>query len=389
MSNRSKKGFRILMSICGGLGLVLVILYMAGTFTTDKIQPGKVPAASGRVIQPRKTARATIETITEFYEAVGTVRPRTEINVEAEITGRILEILVRPGDKVAKRKLLVVLDSRQFRARLDQARQGLMSTTSRREQARQAVTAVQAAYTQAGSAFKRTKTYFESEAATSHDLELAESTYLQAKARVQQAKDALTGAQAGVRRAEKVVEEFKIALGYTRIKAQAAGEVARRLVEPGDMAWPGKPLLVLQTRGALRLEANVREGLIHLITPGTRLRVVVTALGRILNGTVEEVVPSADPMTRTFLIKVGLPRANGLYPGMFGRLMVPVEQLKVVVAPKAAVRSIGQLEVVTVKVDGKWHRAFVKTGRDMGDKIEILSGLNGGETLALKGDSDA
>jgi len=377
------------MSICGGLALVIVILYMAGTFTTDRIRPGKATGASERLLPPQQTARATIETITEFYEAVGTVRPRTEINVEAQITGRILEILVRPGDKVAKRKLLVVLDSRQFRARLDQARQGLMSATSRKGQARQAVTAAEAAFTQAESAFKRTKTYFESEAATSHDLELAQSTYLQAKARVQQAKDGLTEAEAEARRAEKVVEESKIALGYSRIRAREAGEVARRLAEPGDMAWLGKPLLVLQTRGALRLEAFVREGLIHLITPGTRLKVVVTALGRTLDGTVEEVVPSADPMTRTFLVKVGLPPAKGLYPGMFGRLMVPVEQLKVVVVPKTAVKGIGQLEVVTIKSDGKWQRVFVKTGRDMGDKIEILSGLNGDETLAVKGESDA
>ncbi len=389
MSEKPKKGFRIFMAIAGGLALVLLILYMTGTFDAGKIQPGKITRASGKVFLPKRTARATIETITEFYEAVGTVRPRTEINVEAQITGRILNILVRPGDKVVKGKPLVVLDSREFQARLDQAKQGLISAASRREQARQAVTGAQAAYIQAESAFKRTTTYFKSEAATSQDLELAESGYRQAKARVQQARDALKETGAGVHQAEKVVEESKIALGYSRIRARETGEVAKRLAEPGDMAWPGKPLLVLQTRESLRLEAPVREGLIHLITPGTDLRVVVGSLGKTLDGTVEEVVPSADPMTRTFLVKVGLPREKGLYPGMFGRLMVPVEQLKVVVVPKTAVENIGQLEMVTVRTGKKWERVFIKTGRDMGDKVEILSGLDGGETLALTGDTDA
>lgn len=388
MSEKSKKGFRIFIAIAGGLALVLLILYMTGTFDAGKILPGKVTGASGKVFLPEKTARAAIETITEFYEAVGTVRPRTEIKVEAQITGRILNILVRPGDRVVKGKPLVVLDGREFQARLDQAKQGLISAASRREQARQAVTGAQAAYTQSESAFKRTSTYFKSEAATSHDLELAESGYRQAKARVQQARDALKETGAGVRQAEKVVEESKIALGYSRIRAREAGEVAKRLAEPGDMAWPGKPLLVLQTRGSLRLEAPVREGLIHLITPGTGLKVIVQSLGKTLDGTVEEVVPSADPKTRTFLVKVGLPRKKELYPGMFGRVLVPVEQLDVVVVPKIAVVNIGQLEVVTVKTGNKWERVFVKTGRDMGDKVEILSGLDGGETIALMGSPD-
>jgi RND family efflux transporter MFP subunit len=196
-------------------------------------------------------------------------------------------------------------------------------------------------------------------------------------------------AEAGVRQAKKRVEESRIALGYTRILAPEDGEVVRRLAEPGDLAWPGKPLLVIQTREALRLEALVREGLIHRVSVGTLLKVSISALNKEFSGAVEELVPSADPQTRTFLVKVGLPLVEGLYPGMFGRLLVPVKETSIVVVPAAAVQRIGQLEVVTARTNGKWQRYFVKTGRRRGPMVEILSGLNGGEILAMEEEPDA
>jgi len=390
MGKESKKVLRTVSFVGGVLGLGFLMLYMAGFFASDKIDPDEVRSRGEESLKSGQTVQASIETITEFYEAVGTVRPQTETSIEAQVTGRILEILVRPGDRVSKGKLLIVLDSRESQARLDQARQGMMSAMARREQAKQAVTAAEAVYAQAESEFERVKVYFDSEAATSQDLEKAESVYLQARAGVQRAQDGLRGAEAGVKQAKNIVEGAEVALDYTRITAPEDGEVAKRLAEPGDLAWPGKPLVVLQTREALRLEALIREGLIHHVQPGTSLQVVVGAINKTLTGEVEEVVPSADPMTRTFLVKVGLPEYKELFPGMFGRLLVPIEERRVIVVPETAIMRVGQLEMVAVKTEMGWQRIYVKTGKKlMGDKVEILSGLTGNELLALNGGLDA
>lgn len=386
MKNSSKKAFRILSFFSGAACLIILMLYMSGAFIPDKIEPEAPVSKPEHRFIPKKITKASIQTMTEVFEAVGTVRPRTETRVEAQITARIVDIFVSPGDIFTKRKLLIVLDNRQFQAKLDQTRQGLQSAISRREQARQGVLEAEAAYDQAESAFKRTKIYFESEAATNHDLEIAEAAYLRSKARVQQSKDVLRETASSVMQSEKIVEEARIALGYTKITAREAGEVARRLAEPGDMAWPGKPLLVLQTRGSLRLEALIREGLIQRVKPGNRLKVFIGAIDRPLIGTVEEVVPSADPSTRTFLAKVGLPPEKDIYPGMFGRLLVPSGVRRVVVIPKAAITRVGQLETVIVKLNGDWQQIFVKTGREIGENVEVLSGLDGDETLALRGE---
>ncbi len=389
MSNNPKKGRRILLWFGCGTGLALLILYMGGFFTSEKIGPGNRVHIAEREIAPEAAAQAVVETIMEYYEAVGTVRPRREASIEAQVTARILEVRVRPGDRVLKGDVLMVLDSRDSRARLEQSAAGLLSAKARRSQAAQAVSAARAAYDQAASAYKRIKNYYTFEAATAQDLEQAKSTFLQAKAGVKRAEDGLREAEAGVNQAGKIVEQGKIAVSHNKILASEEGEVVRRLAQPGDLAWPGKALVVLQTRGALRLEAMVREGLINRVAPGTGLQIVLSAGQKTLEGKVEEVVPSADPMTRTFLVKVGLPRDPELFPGMFGRLRVPVHERRVVLVPKDAVSHIGQLEVVTVKERDTWQRIFVKTGREFGEKIEILSGLRGGETVGLKGGDDA
>jgi RND family efflux transporter MFP subunit len=185
------------------------------------------------------------------------------------------------------------------------------------------------------------------------------------------------------------VEESRIALSHTRIRAPEPGQVARRLVEPGDLALPGRPLVVLQTGGALRLEALVREGLIRRVGLGQELTVAVPSLETTLGGKVEEIVPAADPATRTFLVKVLLPPAPGLYAGMFGRLLIPAGREEVVLIPGEALVRVGQLETVLIRGEAGWQRAYVTTGQRREGMVEVLSGLEGGETLALPEGADA
>lgn len=387
--NNAQKVRRILTWLGGGAGLVLLMLYMGGFFTLDRIGPENQVRGLEQESDPEYTAVASVESITEYYEAVGTVRPRREARIEAQVTARILEMRVRPGDRVLKGDVLVVLDSRESQSRLEQAMKGLLTANARRSQAEQAVSAARAAFDQAASAYRRIQTFHASEAATTQDLERAESSFRQAEAGLNQAVSGLEEAEVGIKQAEKTVEQGRIAVAHTRILAPEDGEVAKRLAEPGELAWPGKPLVVLQTRGALRLEALVREGLIGRVAPGTRFQIVLSARNTILEGKVEEVEPSADPMTRTFLVKVALPDDPELFPGMFGRLRVPVDTHSVVLVPKRAVSHIGQLEVVRIEEKGTWRRIFVKTGREIQGKVEILSGLQGGERVALKGGRDA
>lgn len=383
---KPRKGLRFISFLCGIGALALLMLYMAGVFVPDKIGPGKIPAGK-RKWAPKATAKAVRETVTDFYEAPGTVRPRQETRIESRVQGRIVDVLVRPGDVVKAGDRLVVLDSRELQVRLDRAKQAVLSARARRDQAAQGGNSAEAGFKRAEAAYNRMKTYLKSEAATRQQMEEAEAAFHQARAGIKRAREVLKEGNAGVRQAEKGVDEARIVQAYTEIRSDAHGQVVERLAEPGDMAFPGKPLLLLQTRGVLRLEAMVPESFIHRITLGETLEVLIKAVKQSLSGSVSEIVPSADPATRSFLVKVDLPVTKGLYPGMFGRLLIPVGEISVVWIPEDALERVGQLEMVRVKSGEEWHRIYVTTGRFFDNRVEVLSGLNGGETVALGGDA--
>jgi RND family efflux transporter MFP subunit len=373
---------KIWMYAIGAGALAVLMAWMSGALTPGRIGPGEVADAPRAAPDPVAEARAELVVIPELVEAVGTVRPRTEIQVEAQVTGKVLKVNVRAGDKVSRGDVLVVLEDREYRTRLESAGKGRDSAAARREQARQAVAAARAGLDEAQAQYRRVQTLHADKAVTARELEQAEARYLQARAGLAQAQDGLTAAEAGVGQAGKGVEEAQIGLDYATVRAPEAGEVARRMVEPGDVAAPGKALLVLQTVGALRLEAFVREGLISAVRVGAQLPVSVGA-GEVAPGVVEEVAPLADPATRTFLVKVGLPALPGVYPGMFGRLLVPAGERTAVLVPASALRRVGQLETVAVREAGGWRNVYVKAGAVRDGKMEILAGLSGNETVGL------
>ncbi len=354
----------------------------------DTIEPGAFTAAEKTPFTPSQTAIAEVRETDQVYEAVGTVRPKTETRIEARVTGQVLDVLVSPGDQVAKGALLVSLDSRQMISRMDQAKQLLKTAEASREQAKHALEAARAGFKQARANYNRINNYFESQAATAQDLEGAEATFRQAEAGVKRAEEGLAGADAGILQARAVVKESTISIGYTRILAPEEGVVLKRFVEPGDLALPGKPLVALRTSNALRLEAYIREGLISRVAPGSSLDVDIETLNQRVKATVEEIIPYADPDSRTFLVKAAMAPIEGLYPGMFGKLRVPVGRQRIVTVPWSAVRRVGQLELVHIKVGDSWQTRHVKTGVRLADEVEILSGLDGIETIGWEESND-
>jgi RND family efflux transporter MFP subunit len=374
---------RIIIALIAGLlivGAVLIFWILSG----DEIRPGMTESDTLSAMTDAKTVPAEIETVTEWYTAVGTVQPRTQARIEAQVSGQVTDVRVNAGDQVTSGQLLVILDDRQMQSRLSQAMQSLETSISRKEQAAQTVNAAEAAFAEARSAYNRIKTFFNADAATEQALEQARSVYLQAEAALKRSKDGFSGASAGVRMADEMVREAKIGLGYTEIQAPADGEVLKRLVDPGDLAMPGKPLLLLRTAGGLQLEAYVRESLIRKVAPGSMLQVELVTLQKTVDSKVEELIPYADPQTRTFLVKTQLPDVPGLYPGMYGKLLIPYRQVDLVMIPRSAVYKVGQLENVLVRTNTGWNRRYIKTGNIYDDKVEVLSGLYGDETLKMK-----
>jgi hypothetical protein len=115
------------------------------------------------------------------------------------------------------------------------------------------------------------------------------------------------------------------------------------------------------------------------------VQVSIDALELRAEALVGEVVPAADPVSRTFLVKVDLPEIDELRSGLFGRLRLEVGARAALVVPQEALRRVGGLDLVRVVEDDRQSTRYVKVGREIEPGVvEILSGLKEGEHVALE-----
>ena len=274
-------------------------------------------------------------------EVVGTVRPKMRSVISAKISGRIEEILAVPGQEVKGGELLLKLEAEDRAAKVQQA---------------------QAVHEQA-----------------LRDMERA-TRLLSEHAMAQQNHDAAVATE-GVARA--ALAEAKTMLGYAQIAAPFDGVVTQKYVEVGDLAAPGVPLLEVISRGALRLEAEIPETSFRSVKLGAVLSVRITGNAADIPAPVSEIVPTADPLSRTFLVKLDLPAMDQLFPGQFGRVTIPVGEVRALRVPEASLIRRGQLEMVYVAKDGRSQLRLVKSGRLVGDDVEMLSGIDAGEQVII------
>jgi HlyD family secretion protein len=347
MKNRRKRALII--------GICVVVLLLTAWFFMPTQTSHAVKTISPHAVQTRLVTRRAV---IDYYKAVGTTKPTIESNLAAQITATVDHVLVSPGQKVKAGQLLVVLDNRDYLAKMARAAQG--------------VNAAKAIFQQTKQMYGRMKALIKSGYVTKVQYDNSESHFLQAKAALSQAK--------------KRRREAQVGLSYCQLRAPAKGRILNKFVEPGDQARPGKILLTFQANHALRLVADVPEALISHIKLGDRLPVQIDTQQKILTAKVVEIVPSVDPQTRSFLVKVILPNSAGLYPGMFGRLWIPMGHQSVLLIPKKSIYQRGQLQFVNLRSGGQTEKVLITTGKPFKPSmIEVLSGLNVGDQLVMPG----
>jgi RND family efflux transporter MFP subunit len=215
-------------------------------------------------------------------------------------------------------------------------------------------------------------------------LRLAKASAAQNELREQQAR----AAAAEARRAAAALRLSRVTLGYSVLKAPFSGVVVARHADPGDLVAPGTPILTIED-AVYRLEADVPETYMPHLSVGQRVECTIDALpgsasARSVTAVISEIVPAGDAASRTFTVKADLPQMPGLKSGLFGRLRFPVDTKTSVTVPKSAVWERGGVTGVFV-IDGQntARVRLVKTGKTLDGRVEIVSGLSEGETVAV------
>lgn len=363
-------------------------------------EASEAPRAQAPVARGVRVAPATLETVSEGLEAVGTVRSKTQTLISSKVQGYVRQVSPREGELVEKGRLLVVVDDREFLARLartqaalEEARMALDEVGRLHEEAEAGLRSTEADHRYAEATENRYRQLLDRQLIAAQEYEGTDAKRKSAAAAVEQARariQALTAREQQVRRridqARAELDGAQIALGDTRITAPDSGVVVERRVEPGNLAVPGQPLLVLDDPTHYRFEAEVGESAMARVRLGQTAPVVLDALGRAVEGRVVEMIPAADPASRSVTVKLDLPAATGLRSGLFGRARFPAAERKAVMVPAGAVVERGQLTgIYVVDAQNVARLRLVTAGPRRAERVEILSGLDPGERVVVEG----
>ena len=181
----------------------------------------------------------------------------------------------------------------------------------------------------------------------------------------------------------------EVMLSYAVIESPVNGWITSKFIEAGDMASPGRPLFVIDDLSRVKVTINVPESVVVGLSAGQDAAVTIDVLGQVTPGTIDRILPTGDPMSRTFDVEMVLDNAEGtIKSGMFARASFNIGTRDAILIPASAIVDRGQLTGVFVVNDGKAALRWVKLGARLGDSAEVLSGLRAGERLLVAPSAD-
>ena len=303
-------------------------------------------AAAAMAAQPQaqavKVMAAAKQDVRQDGVYSATVQAFAVNNIAPQSGGRIQKINVEVGDFVGKGQVLAEMD----RVQLDQAKLRLSN-----------------AETELG----RLKQLYEQGGLAQSDYEAAELNFQVSKS------------------------TYDNLLENTILRSPISGVVSARNYDRGDMFGMAAPIFTVQQITPVKILVGISEGDYTKVKKGDNVTLTVDALpGKTFSGTIKRIYPTIDPMTHTVNIEVNVPNQNReLRPGMYAKVNVTFGHSSSIVVPDAAVvrlQGSGQRNVFVVE-NGVAVQREVTLGRHFDSQYEILSGLEVGEQVVVKGGS--
>ncbi len=346
------------------LGLLVAVTGLAACNRTHE-----VAASVPETVRDLTVVQVRQQSAPDLFQATGTIRSWRTAPVAAQIMANVTAVNVREGDAVRRGQLLVALDASELTASTERYQAALHAADDE-------IAAAESEQTLAKTSFDRLQYLFDKGTISAQE-------YDNAKARMKTTRAHHDLAQANRTQAAAALNQNRILQSYTRVIAPFDGVVTERHVDPGALATPGLPLLTLEAMGHYRLEATVDENDLKFVRMGEAVPISVDSLsGELLNGKVAQIIPAADPASRSFLVKIDLPANTRLRSGLFARAGFVRGQRQAISIPSSAVIERGQLQ--TVYVLGENNIAilrYVTLGNATRDQVEALSGLSDGDKL--------
>jgi RND family efflux transporter MFP subunit len=339
-----------------------------------------LPTAEGRALAVDTTTVRRSD-ITDTFDVGGVVQARTTAAIAARLVAPVLEVRVTPGDRVRAGQIIAVLDGRDLHAEARAAAAASVAATDGAAAARAEERSAHAALVLARASSARIEALHAKRSATDQELDQATAALRAAESQASAAGAHVREADAGVVRAAASHDAAAATESFLRLVAPFDGVVTEKLIEPGNMATPGQPLLRVEDTRSFRVDLRVDESRASRLTLGLAVDVTVDdepAQQRIA-GIVTEVSRAVNADERASLVKVALTDVPPtLRSGAFARVRIPGPTRRALTVPAEAIVTQGQVTSVFVVEDGVARLRLVRL-RDR----EVLAGLSEGDVVIV------
>ena len=291
------------------------------------------------------------------YKVDGVVEARQQATLSAEVAGKIEAVNFDVDDFVEQGEVVLRIRDQEY--------------VAQQLKARAAVDEANANLQDMQLEFKRNQGLRKQKLISQADFDKSRANLKAARARVASADANLTQA-----------DEM---LGHTVVRAPYSGVVVERHVEVGESASPGQPIMTGYGLGQLRVTANVPQSVIAGLRGNRLARVIMLEDGHSVEASKITIYPFANPQNHSFPVRLQLPEMERrLYPGMLVKVAISIGSAQRLLLPQQALVSRAEVNAVYVLDDGgKISFRQVRPGNRYGEQVEILAGLEAGETIAL------
>ena len=301
-----------------------------------------------------------------FVTASGKIEAENSANLSTRMMGYVTKVHVQVGQKVGAGQLLVSINNTDLQAKKAQVDASILQAT--------------AGFNNAKKDYDRFVNLFKQQSASQKELDDMTARYEMAKA--------------GLEGARQMRNEVLAQFSYSNIKAPFSGVVTNTFVKEGDMANPGMPLVSVEGASKLQVMAMVSENDIVSIKKGMPVSVLVKSSNEKLSGKVSEVSISATNTGGQYLVKIDLGKTdNTVLSGMFVNVQFPVankattSNSELLLVPESALVKQGQLTgIYTIGTGNVAILRWLRTGKNYGDQVEVLSGLSANEQYIVSAD---
>ncbi len=338
------------------IGVVAAIMLQACSSASDQ-------RASEQAVQVEVYAPS--ENSSEGFFLSGEITAKQTASISTRMMGYIQKIHVKPGDKVASGQLLVSISNEDLMAK--------------KAQIQAMIREAEAAAKNAQKDYERFQVLHRQNSVSDKELE---NVSLQN-----------TSMQSKVEMANQQLVEINAMLSYANIRAPFAGVVTQKMADEGSMANPGMPLLMVEQNGDLQVVSSVPEDYISYVKVGDIAQVELKSLGKTIEGKVSELSPSAYRAGGQYAMKLAIDVAGNenIHAGMYVNIHMPHIDVKsntqAVMLDQSSIVYRDQLTgVYVVNEQDEAILRWVRLGKSIADKVEVLSGLRPDERVVLRAD---